>query len=260
MTSNDPPVGRTIFLADVAACGRGYSLDVPKAEAKHLRSLRLRAGDAVWVTDGKGARWKAVLVEKEEGRAVRLEDPAEVCEPLATDLWVPVGNKSALLWLAEKATELGVARIQPVEFERSGSVADAGRSPGFWEKAGRRAVSALKQSGGAWLPEVLAPRSLPGLLSSLHPVEELRVVLDRDGEPLLAVVGKPPEVPAVVVVGPEGGLTADELSACGRAGFVRATLGESTLRFETAAVAALAVLWQGRLVDASRARERNVAW
>ena len=105
-----------------------------------------------------------------------------------------VANKAHTLWLVEKATEMGVARLSPVEFARSRSVADAARPATFWKKAGRRAVSAMKQSGGAWLPELEKVRDLQEFLTqsgregtSSDPtpaVAAVRILLDQSAEPL----------------------------------------------------------------------------
>jgi 16S rRNA (uracil1498-N3)-methyltransferase len=249
----------TIYLADLSARNRGDRVELQRAEAKHLKALRLRVGDAVMVTDGKGALWTSHLCDESGVASIELGAGVATSDPLPVDLWAPVGNKQAMLWLVEKATELGVARIRPVEFERSGSVADAGRSQAFWEKARRRAISALKQSGGAWLPELLAPGSLSALLASPASEESRLVVLDRGGRPLTHLIDGPGAAHVVLLVGPEGGLTPAELTACADAGFEVATLGELVLRFETAAVAALAVVSQKRLVEQSDSSERNLS-
>lgn len=257
MNAYEASGGHTIYLAEISGQGAGDRIELDQAEAKHLKALRLAEGQAVTVTNGKGAVWSARLVGRGRGSAVELSERGVAPGRLPVDLWAPVGNKQAMLWLVEKATELGAARIQPVEFERSGSVADAGRSPAFWEKARRRTISALKQSGGAWLPELLPSAALPQLLGSPAADPCIRVVLDRGGRPLSRVIESPVETAVVVLVGPEGGLSASELSACLEAGFESATLGPSILRFETAAVAGLAIVAQKRAMQHSPRGERS---
>jgi len=234
-------------------------VELQPAESRHLKALRLRDGDAVMATDGKGALWEAHLDDRGGSANIRLGVRTAAPDPLPVDLWAPVGNKQAMLWLVEKATELGVARIQPVEFERSGSVADGGRSPAFWEKARRRAVSALKQSGGAWLPEVLAPSPLHGLLGSEGLDRCTRIVLEAGGGPLSRLIAGSRVDHLVLLVGPEGGLSPMEMEACVEAGFETASLGDLVLRFETAAMAALAVVSQKRLVERHEDGERTLA-
>jgi 16S rRNA (uracil1498-N3)-methyltransferase len=223
------------------------------AESAHVRVLRLQPGDAVRITDGAGGSWGAQLVRAGAGLGVRLDDRLSARHPLVVDLWAPVGNKQAMLWLVEKATEFGVRQITPVEFERSASVLDAGRSRGFWQKAERRAIAALKQSGGAWLPEIRSPRTLDDCLGA-EAFEGPLFVLDRSGAPLASHLSRwDARQPVTLVIGPEGGLTPAEYQTCAAAGFVRAGLAATVLRFETAAVAGLAAVEQRRLQVAGAA-------
>lgn len=229
--------------------GRELALDAP--EARHVRSLRLRTGEEVRVTDGAGGLWRARLEAAGEGaRCVpleRLDAPA----PLPVEVAFGVAAKDRTLLLVEKAVELGALSLQPVEFRRSRSVADAGRSEAFWRKAGRRAVAALKQCGGARLPEMGPVRDLHEFLGRTRrptpegaPQEEgPDVLLHRSGPRRLggALEGWDGRATLRLLLGPEGGLEDDELRACREAGFVAASLGPRVLRFETAAVAALAV-------------------
>ena len=231
------PVGRTLKLAD--------------EEARHVRSLRLRPGDEVRVTDGAGGLWRARLETSGDGaRCVPLER-LDAPPPLPVQVAFGVAAKDRTLLLVEKAVELGALSLQPVEFRRSRSVADAGRSAAFWRKAGRRAVAALKQCGGARLPEIAPVRDLHEFLGrARRPAPEGAaqeegpdVVLHRSGSRRLgeALADWDGRRTLRVLLGPEGGLEDDELRACREAGFAAASLGPRVLRFETAAVAALAV-------------------
>lgn len=251
MTDETLATAPLLYLADAERRVAGEVAELEKDEARHVRALRLGAGDAVRVTDARGALWGARLVEA--GTAVRLVEPLEAPPALEVELWAPVGNKQATLWLVEKATEFGLLRLRPVECERSASVADAGRSSGFWRKAERRALAAVKQSGSARLPEIDDPAPLADRLAALG-VDVPRVVLDPAGPPLVSVLSEWPGRPApVILVGPEGGLTDEELDVCRAAGFRPAALGPTILRFETAAVAALAIAAQVALSARLRA-------
>lgn len=243
----------TFLVNDPGRDPVGGSVRLDASEAGHVRALRVREGTDVHLVDGVGGRWRARVAEV--GRAtvrceVLAEDPAPA--PLPVVLAFGVAAKDRTLWMVEKAVELGALLLQPVEFRRSRSVADAGRSTGFWRKAGRRAESALKQCGAARLP-------------ALEPVRDLHDVLGRgcrptpggaqaDGGPdvLLSQEAERPLGSVLaerwradrtlrLLLGPEGGLETEEREACREAGFVPASLGRRTLRFETAAVAALAV-------------------
>ena len=239
----DAPV---LYLEDAARRRAGEVVGLARDELRHLRALRLSPGDGVRLTDARGALWAARLGGG--GSEARLIERLDPPPPLEVELWAAVGNKQATLWLVEKAAEFGLRRLHPVETARSASVADAGRSAGFWEKARRRALAAVKQSGSAWAPEIAPPTSLEERLRDGEP-SGIRVVLDREGPPLAVVLeawSKGTERPTLLV-GPEGGLEESERSACASAGFRPASLGPTVLRFETAAVAALAVAAQRAL-------------
>ncbi len=247
MSADERHQGRYLFDREIHGRAIGEVVPLDSAELAHVRALRLREGDAVRITDGAGGLWGAQLARVGAGLGVRLDARQTAPDPLFVDLWAPVGNKQAMLWLVEKATELRARRITPVEFERSVSVVDAGRSKGFWQKAERRAIAALKQSGGAWLPEIGSPRTLDDCLGA-GASEGLLFVLDRSAEPLADHLSHwDGSEPVTLVIGPEGGLTDAECRKFDDAAFVRAGLADSVLRFETAAVAALAAVEQRRL-------------
>jgi 16S rRNA (uracil1498-N3)-methyltransferase len=142
-----------------------------------------------------------------------------------------------MLWLAEKATELGVASWRPVLWRRSRSVGPRGEGAGFQAKARARMVAALVQSEGGWLPELHPDAPLDRALRALPEGE--RVVLDPDGVPLDEMA---PALPVCVAVGPEGGIEPRELAELEAAGFRRARLPGNILRFETAAIVGVALV------------------
>lgn len=227
---------------------------------RHLRALRLRSGDTVRITDGRGSMWEGRLADpggETRDPSCQLEKvlPAEPLLPIV--LGFGVGAKTRTLWLVEKAVELGVGALQPVEFARSASVADAARSPSFWKKARRRAEAALEQSGGAWLPELRDPVSLTAFLDveaasfgiggGQARAERLMLTAGADVELSDALAGRTDwngRNPLLLLVGPEGGVEPEEMRASLDNGFRPVGLGSRTLRFETAAIAAVAVVSQ----------------
>ena len=242
MTAESDTAAPVLHLAGVAQRSSGEVAELDRDEARHVRALRLAPGDAVRLTDGRGVLWGGELTSE---RTVRLGMRLPTPKPLDVELWVGIGNKSATLWLVEKAAEFGLRRLRPVECERSVSVADAGRSTAFWDKARRRALSAVKQSGSAWSPEILSPEGLTVALGNAGREAGRRLVMDPGGAPMLDVLaGWSGSSPCLVLVGPEGGLTDGELEACRAADFRPAALSRTILRFETAAVAALAIASQ----------------
>lgn len=224
--------------------------------AHHLRVRRLEAGDQIRVTDGCGTTGSGTLASLgKRGATVELEvlhhDPA----PPPVRLLVPVADRDRMLWLAEKSAELGLTRWTPVRWERSRSVSPRGEGEQFRAKARARMIAALVQSGGAWLPAIDAERDGAAVIAAgTDGAGGVHLLLDAAGPPLLGAIvpllaASPSGAGGTVVtiaLGPEGGLTADETSALVGAGYGRCALGRRILRFETAAVAALA------LVDAAR--------
>ncbi len=240
----------------------GRRIRLEPDEARHADALRVRPGDEVRLTDGRGRLWRARLEEADDGTAAcRLLEALEPPPDLPVEVAFGVGARDRTLWLVEKAVELGAAALHPVACRRSASVADAARSEGFWRKARRRAVSALKQCGGARLPEVGPVRDLHDYLRRDRRAVPGGRVADEGPDLLLereaaeglwdALDGWDGRRPLRVLLGPEGGLTDDERRACRRAGFRPVRLGPRNLRFETAAVAALAA------ASARRARSHD---
>lgn len=234
----------TVFVEPGVPLAAGAEVRLEAEEAGHLRAVRASVGDRVLVTDGEGGLWLARLEEAGRREAVcRLIEHRVAAPDLPVELAFGVGSKDRTLWLVEKAVELGARVLRPIEFERSRSVADGARSAGFWRKARRRAVAALKQCGGARLPGLRPPVELGVYLEEMGPPpsDEPRLLGARDGARSAAslLAGWDGSRPAAFLVGPEGGLEAGEVAACERVGFRPVRLGPRILRFETAAVAAL---------------------
>ena len=212
----------------------------------HLRARRLGDGDVVRLSDGVGHIAMATIHERGKRVELHLSSIAEEADQPPIHLRAPIADRDRMLWLAEKATELGVATWQSVRFRRSMSVTPRGEGDAFANKARARMVSALEQSGSAWLPGILAEDDLQ---SVARESSGLRVVMDPAGTPLLSVLGGNASAGVTILVGPEGGIEDDETAMLERAGWRRASLGASILRFETAAVAAIGVV---RAAQASR--------
>lgn len=241
----------------------GQPVTLGEDEVRHMRVRRIDVGATVALVDGQGARATGLVVRVVKRNAtVEVHAASVESAPRGVHLLLPVADKERMLMLAEKATELGASSWRPVIFRRSRSVTARGEGPMFTQKVVARMTGALEQSGSAWLPMIFPDATIERAIAAAP--EGLRVVLDA-GAPSLARVLRdafavaPPgsafsaspadgaeastgHVPVIVVVGPEGGIEADELDQLVAAGFVRASIGGSILRFETAAVAALGVV------------------
>lgn len=208
--------------------------------AHHAQVKRLEVGDVVRLTDGAGRRASGVIVTLgRKSLSVQLECEADpVARPPEIELWAPVGDRDRMLWLAEKCTELGLSSWRSVAYRRSRSVSPRGEGAQFLEKLRLRMASALEQSGGAWLPGLRGECELD---EALREVGGAGILLDASGPPL-GTVAASAAAPLVVALGPEGGLEEAERARFVDAGWRTASLGVNVLRFETAGVAALAVL------------------
>jgi 16S rRNA (uracil1498-N3)-methyltransferase len=207
-----------------------------EAAAHHAHVRRLGVGDRVAITDGLGHRGFGRVASLEKKQLVALIDGVELlAAPPPIHLFLPVADRDRMLWLAEKSAELQVTSWNPVMFRRSRSVVPRGDGEGFERKVRARMIAALEQSGGAWLPTMEPIREA----ASVPRASDGRAyALDRGGPSLGRV---PMEAPISLMVGPEGGYDADELATVRRRDWTTASLGDLTLRFETAAVAAVAV-------------------
>lgn len=214
--------------------GAGIGLD--EEERHHLRVRRAAVGERVRVLDGAGVVGEGELVRAGGELAVRIERVHAVPEPPRFALIVGAGDKERFGWLAEKSAELGVTELLPLKAERTRSVA-AGIREAHVLALQRRARQAIKQSGAAWAPHVGAPVDVK--FAAAQGTAEYRWLADATGEPPPDL---PPNVPLVVVVGPEGGLIPTEREIFLAASFRRVRLAPDLLRFETAALAAAAVV------------------
>jgi 16S rRNA (uracil1498-N3)-methyltransferase len=220
--------------------------------AHYLRDvLRLVPGDAVEVFDGAGGVHDGRVLEGFEALAV---GPRRDARTGGAAIWLLValakGEKVDLV--VQKATELGVARVVPFAAARSVVRLEAEKGEERARRWRRIAEEAARQCGRADVPDVRVPATLEAALAQLPP-GFTALVFHPGGAPLAGAASpERAEAPAergyAAVIGPEGGLTDDELRACDRAGAVRASLGPRVLRAETAAIVAVALL-QARFGD-----------
>jgi 16S rRNA (uracil1498-N3)-methyltransferase len=241
----------TRFAAACPAAAHGFasalddSVTLEGAPGHHLsRVRRLRSGELVTLADGQGT-WRPYSVTVARAGAVELDARGEpVVEPrlepaLVVAFALTKAGKPDLT--VQKLTELGVDRIVPLQSRRSVPRWGTDRAGPAIARLRRVAVDAAAQSRRARLPEVDAPK----------PVADLRghpglVLADPAGD-TVAGVPEPPDGEWMLVIGPEGGLDPEELSALGAAARLR--IGPNVLRAETAAIAGAAVLTARRATD-----------
>ena len=222
-------------------------------ETRHLvRVLRLGPGDLVVAADGHGHAYRVRIVGVGDTATGTIVATAPVAaeSPLAIVLvqGVPKGEKMDAIIRA--TTELGVAGIVPALTARTVVRLDAARWRDRTRRWQRVAKEATKQCGRAVVPPVEAPRRLAEALGDDDPGELRLCFWEAGGVPLRALVDAIAMAPhrARVLVGPEGGLSEEEVALARGRGYTPVTLGRRILRTETAGPAIVAIL-QHRLGD-----------
>jgi len=213
-----------------------------------LHVLRGQPDDQVMVMDGKGrqAVVRVVEIARKEARVSVMRQIASPPSPVEITLIQAVPREQKMDLIIQKATELGVRHIVPVITDQCVVRLKPGEDGGKRERWGKIALSAAKQSGGFWLPEIQPVAHLLDHLSQM-PRFDLFITcsLEPDSLPLRDVIAsaraKRPRTIAFLV-GPEGDLTARERAAARNAGARMVSLGHQVLRSETATLYVLSVL------------------
>ncbi|MBC9735522.1 16S rRNA (uracil(1498)-N(3))-methyltransferase [Nocardioides marmotae] len=222
----------------------GSTVTVEGDEAHHAVAVRrLRVGEGVVLTDGAGTSVTAEVTStgKRVFEAV-VADVRRVAAPTPAVVVVqalPKGDRGELA--VEVLTEVGVAGVVPWAASRSVAVWKGERAAKSLAKWRSTAREAAKQARRSWFPEVSDLASTADVVALLESAT-LGVVLHEEASLPLAALEVPVEGPVVVVVGPEGGLTEEEVAAFTVAGASSVRLGAEVLRTSTAGVAAVAAL------------------
>ena len=227
----------TFFAPETPVVGAATSLS--EDAAHHMRVRRIAPPERVRLVDGAGMIAYGTLVRLTKSQAAIEVDAVQWVPQLApVHLLVPIGDRDRMLWLAEKSAELGATTWRPVLWRRSRSVQPRGEGIAFQAKVRARMVSALEQSGNPWLPAIYPDAPLDRALAATPAGS--RLVLDQTAQPLSS--DRAPPTPVILAIGPEGGFDDAERLALGEAGFVGMSISDNVLRFETAAVAGLAIV------------------
>lgn len=236
---NGAPV--RIHVASELQAGRDHAL--PERQAHHVvRVLRLAPGDAVTLFNGDGAEYGAVVARAtRDGVTVRIGGArAGLPEPaLDVTLGQALSSGERMDYTVQKAVELGVAAVCPIEARRSVVRLDGARAEKRVQHWQSVVISACEQCGRNRIPPVASVASLDTWLAPR--TAALRVLLSPRGEARLRDLPRP-EGPVLLLAGPEGGFTRDEEDRACSAGYIPVRLGPRVLRTETAAVAALAAM------------------
>ena len=207
-----------------------------------LNVMRLKVGAPLLLFDNRSGEWLGHIADaNRRSLTVRIEHRTRPIEQVP-DLWLcfaPV-KKARLDWIIEKATELGVARLQPVITERT--IVERVKR----ERLEAQVIEACEQCGRTALPMLGEPIKLTALLAD-WPTDRTLLFADEAGGVPLSTIEAP--APAAILVGPEGGFTPREREMLlANAAVRRIALGPRILRAETAAIAATG-LWMAQHGD-----------
>jgi len=233
-------MARRRFFVD--SVRRGHA-EIAGEDAHHLtRVLRVEAGQKFEISDNRDVYLAEVESARKDLVSFAIVERIEAGVPLVrTALFASLIKFERFEWLIEKATELGVAQLTPVEAERSEKGLERAARKRL-ERWSRIAREASEQSRRARLPELGEPIAL---LEALNAAAHYRYLLDEaEACPILAAFPTPrrSEDRVALLVGPEGGWTDRERAEITHAGWRAVSLGGGILRAETAAIAALSIV------------------
>jgi 16S rRNA (uracil1498-N3)-methyltransferase len=214
----------------------GSENKLPAEEAKHaIKVLRLRVGDEIYLTNGRGLKAKAVVAETNK-KAVSyriLEMMHQDRRAFSLHMVVaPTKNIKRFEWFLEKATEVGIEEITPVfSFHSERREIKTARSEAV-------IAAAVKQSLKAWHPLLNQPLKFKDFIKK--PVEGQKFIAHYTGpEQLKLSKAVEPGQKVTVLIGPEGDFSREEVEQSIEAGYIPVSLGDTRLRTETAALAAV---------------------
>lgn len=223
----------------------GMQRELPMAAAHHAaRVLRMQTGDALRLFCGDDYEWDALITRIDRDRvSVRLTQACLVSveSPLQISLAQGMSSREKMDLTLQKATELGVAEVFPVVTQRSVIKLDEDRADRRVEHWQSIVQSACEQCGRNRVPRIHRVFRFETWISALPPADgELRLLLSPHSEIRLNAIDRPDRI--LLLVGPEGGLTAQERDIASGFGFRQIVLGPRVLRTETAALAAVSAM------------------
>ena len=231
-----------LYVEQALAVGQPVAL--AEGQANYLFNvMRLGPGDAVLLFNGRDGEWRARVVEAGKRRGALLCEGLTAALRLPPDLWLLVApiKRDRMQFVVEKAVELGVARILPVQTRFTNERIRL-------DKLQAHALEAAEQCGATFVPEVAELVALERVLAA-WPVERRLLWCDEALAGQAVALGGVRGAPSAILIGPEGGFAPEEqVRLRAMAQVVALSLGPRILRADTAAVAAL-TLWQATLGD-----------
>lgn len=227
----------------------GQSVNLSENAATHAtKVMRLNTGDSLTLFCGDGFDYSATLLSLEKKSVTARVDARTKIDnesPLNIQLLQGISSGDRMDYTIQKAVELGVRDIFPINAERSVIKLNAERAEKRLDHWQGVAIAACEQSGRAFVPKIHGPQTLAQWLSQHDIQQDLNILLNPIGAKKLAQLSKT-NGKIHLLIGPEGGLSASEITLASSQHFQSIVLGPRILRTETAALTAIAsmqVVW-----------------
>lgn len=231
--------GVRVTLGKENSLKRGMTITLDEANSKHaIQVLRMKVGDQLHLTDGKGHLITATIVNDHRKHCQVSVDVIEPRERQGAEVTIAIAltkNASRFEWFLEKAAELGVSRVIPLITKRTE------KQKFKEERLQNILVSAMLQSQQTWLLQMDAPATFNGLITNpeFAPANNKYIAhcIETDKQSLKYSLSS-----SLILIGPEGDFTSEEIETALNEGYRPVTLGETRLRTETAAMVAATLL------------------
>ncbi len=208
---------------------------LPEGESTHcVKILRMQAGDSIEIIDGKGGAYTCRLLDAHHKHAL-VEIIEHRAEPLSwaynlTIAVAPTKHMDRMEWLVEKLTEAGVNRVIPALCKRSE------RKEIKIERLEKIAVSAMKQSLKAVMPQIDSMTPISKIITECTATQRFICYCDDAVERRIMAKEAATKTDTMILIGPEGDFSPEEVNLAIKNGFIPVTLGDNRLRTETAAL------------------------
>ena len=235
------------FFYTEAIAPSGNDVVLSEENSKHIvQVLRMEAGEQLNLTDGKGNIYLAEITEAHKKKcAVKIlsHQKQERAEKQACIAVSPVKNNSRFEWFLEKATEIGVSEIVPLICSRTE------KQHFRYDRMNGILISAMLQSQQAWLPVLHEAKKFKEYIASIKPSPAQKYIAHCDDDEKTSLkqrLAQPATFnhqPSIILIGPEGDFTREEIALALENNFTAVTLGDTRLRTETAALVAATLLY-----------------
>lgn len=224
-----------------------FEKDIPDSDefflseetSRHVSQvLRMKEGEEIIITNGKGYTIKAniVLADKKKTKIIITSKQfSERPSPKTCIAISLIKNNNRFEWFAEKATEIGISAIIPLLCHRTE------KTHFKKERINSILISAMLQSQQSWLPELGEPLKFSEIIESENYDQQfIAHCIEKDKKELSEIVSK--EASKIILIGPEGDFTEEEIFAAIQHNYVPVSLGQTRLRTETAAIVAAVLI------------------